>query len=113
MKTYAVTTTKELTEEDLEHIMSSALTGCTHWVDEAKLGSRKPLKDPDFLLSQAFTHDCAIKVRDMNTEEWHVVTRDHILEALSKSPRFDYENYDMYDADAVLQIAALGKETYA
>ena len=113
MNTYAVTTTKEVTEQDIENIMSSAMTGCTHWVSDMKVSSKLPLAKRDFYASEAFSHDCIIKFQDRNTDKWHAVTRDSILKALSETPSFDYENYDSLDADDILQKACFGKALYA
>lgn len=111
MKTHEVVIKIKVTDEQIEDILSSALAGCTYWADEARLVSSRP-DEKDLYISEALTHGCKIRIHDSEEEKWHLVSLNGFLKALSKTPQFDYEQYDSLDAEGVLQTAIFGKVIY-
>lgn len=105
MKTYRIT--HEVSQEDLENILESAWTGMTYWADEAHV-----VGDEAADLNTALFNGKYIKIHDSEENVWHNLTLKKLLNGLSLTDDLDFEAYDMYDAECVVQRALFGKVIY-
>lgn len=94
MKEYTITIKRRVTLEQIQDILESAWPGIAYWADEVK-------KNGSYY-----------KVHDAEENQWHNLTIKKFLKGLELTPWFDFDNYDMYDADAVVQRALFGKVIY-
>lgn len=97
-----------VSSQQISDIMSSALSGMTYWADGAYIIG----DETDMYNSDAISNGRQLRIRDAESEKWHILTLKKFLKGLSLSPRFDYDNYDMYDAERVVQLALFGEEIY-
>jgi len=103
----------EVTDEQLEDILSSALSGMTYWADDAYCPRTKNQPAPDLMLSETLTHGYKLKIHDAEEDKWRELTLTKFLKGLSLARMFDYDDYDSLDAERVVQLALFGKVIYA
>lgn len=101
-----------VSDEQIEDILSSALTGCTYWVDADYIPVARGEEVPNLMNSKAITHGYQLRIHDAEEDKWHRLTLTKFIKGLQLAPRFDYENYDQYDAEQILQLALFGKTIY-
>ena len=109
---YKYTIVKEVTADDIENIMESALEGISYWAADASIVALKP-SDDGMYTSRALTHGYAVRIYDDEEEKWHRLTLNKFLKGLALMQKQDFYDYDMYDADSVIQYALFGKQVYA
>ncbi len=113
MEEYTVKHVFTITDNDISDIMSSALQGITYWADEAKVhGFIKP-EDEDMYTSDALSHGYRIGIYDAEEEKWHILTKKKFLNGVALYGKSNFEDWDMFDADQVIQFALFGKQVYA
>lgn len=112
MKKHTIEIKIEVTDEQIEDIMTSALTGCIYWADNAYIVVARGEEAPDMYNSAAITHGKVLRIHDAETDKWHRLTLTKFLKGLKLCPAFDYENYDALDAEQVLQMALFGEVVY-
>lgn len=108
MKTYKFR--KEITKNDVEAIMHSALQGIMYWADDAEL---KENCEVDMPLSEALTSGFRIKIHDAEEDKWRTLTMKKFLKGLAMMNHHDYYEYDMYDCEQVIQYALFGEQRYS
>lgn len=101
-----------ITDKQIEEIMNSALVGCTYWADDAEIVVAEGKKKPDLYVSEGITHGYAISIHDAEEDKWMTMGLQEFLKALSKTPTFDYQDYDQEDAEQLLQTALFGEAIY-
>lgn len=99
--------TSKVTEQQVNDIMSKALLGCGYWADEADVPNNEKL-----FASEALTQGFDVKIHDAEEDKWHTLTLTKFLKGLSLAKNHNFEDYDMYDAEQVLQYALFGKLIY-
>jgi hypothetical protein len=112
---YTVMIKIKLSRQQIDDIVLSALKGCLYWADDLEIIVAENKKDPKPTMwpSEALTNGYALKIHDAEEDKWEKLTIRKLLNALSKTPHFNYDNYDQYDAEQVLQKALFGKVVYA
>ena len=108
------TVTKEVTisDEQINDLMVSALQGISYWASEAEIVHLKS-KDDGLYTSEALTHGYAVRIYDAEEECWHKLTLNKFLKGVAKMDHQDFYEYDMFDADKVIQYALFGEQVYA
>lgn len=111
MKTYKFT--KKITEEQIDDIMDAALKGISYWADKVEV-DLPPENWPEGMeySSQALTHGRILTIHDAEEDKNHILIMANFLKGLSLMDDFDYYNYDMYDADKIIQYAIFGELIY-
>lgn len=107
---YIITKKTRVTEEDVENIMESAMQGIAYWADEAFV---EGLDKETTRISDALQKGKRIRIHDAEAEKSHVLTLKKFLHGLSLMDKWDIEDYDMYDADSVIQYALFGEQVYS
>lgn len=108
MKTYKIITEREVTEEQINDLVSTAFEGgINYWCGEAKTSTELG----DNYLSEMLTKGATIKLYDEEEEKWHSLTLAKLLKAMGEY-WVDLDNYDSDDADALIQTAIFGKVVY-
>lgn len=111
MKHHEVTFSTTVTDEQIDEIMDSALNGIHYWADEAKSVSEIKTE----YASQVISKNGWLVIHDAEEDKSHELTRDKFLTGLGLaigSHKFDLDDYDMYDADKVIQLALFGELIY-
>lgn len=101
---------KTVTAEQINNILDAAMSGMTYWAGEAKPVGKIP--EGMNYASEALTNGVYLKVYDSEDEKWYNLTLKKFLKGLSLTDNFDFDNYDMYDADSVVQLALFGEVVY-
>jgi len=113
MKEHTFTIKRTITDQQIDYIMSAALQGITYWADDANvLWKDFPEGETVQYISEALTHGGNLRIHDAEEEKWHKLTLKKFLKGLTFVPEFDFEDYDMYDAERVVQCALFGKLIY-
>lgn len=100
-----------ITAQDLADLIDQAVYGAsTYWAKQFKLknawlGKKKTL-------GEKVVEGYVLSLVDSETSKKHLVNRYDFLSALGKTDNHDYQSYDMYEADEILQIAVFGKVLY-
>lgn len=110
MATHKVKITVEIDDEEVENIMSGAMQGCGYWCDEAYV---EGLAADEYNVEEALQAGKRVRIHDAEEDEWHILTLNKLLNGISLQKDFDFDDYDMYDCERVLQCALFGKEIYA
>lgn len=109
---YTIVSKQTVTGEEIDDIVDASIPGLTYWAGEIEVtGDGKWPKGMDFE-TQALTHGRSLRIYDEEAEKWHTLTLKKFLKALSLHPDFNYENYDMYDAEHLVQVALFGEAIY-
>lgn len=106
MITWSVKIRVEVTSDDVENIMDLAMRGSSYWCNEAYT------EGLEFRVSEALQNGKRIRIHDLEEDRWYILTLKKFLNGVSKMPRHDFYNYDIYDAEHVLQLALFGKLIY-
>ncbi len=109
MTTWPIKITVEVTSDDVENIMSAAMQGCGYWCDEAYV---EGLGAEEFNVEEALQNGKRVRIHDAEGEKWHILTITKFLNGISKMPGHDFDEYDMYDSEQVLQNALFGEVIY-
>jgi len=112
MNKHKVVIVKELTDEDINDILDSALHGCRYWVGDIKIKLFNKAAPPPAYLSQALTQGHSLKIHDSEEDKWHTLTLNKFIKGLSLSYGFNYEDYDKEEAEQVLQRALFKEAIY-
>ncbi len=100
--------TLEFTEEQVADLIDQAIYGAAqYWADDFHL-----TEDFDGTMGGGVVQDYMLEVHDSETEKWHKVVLANIVKALEDAVNTDLDNYDMYDAERILQVAIFGEEIY-
>lgn len=105
------TITHTITNEQVDDLMDAALKGISYWAGEAKIPKTDSL-DGIHYTSEALTHGKTIRIYDAEDEKWYVLTLSKLLKGLSLYTKVDVDDFDMYDADNVVQLALFGEVIY-
>lgn len=112
MKTFTIESKIEVTQEQIDDIMVTALEGgITYWCDEARIASSSNVDDLDYL-SQEISNGGVLELHDAEEDKWHRLDLNMVLRALGKQRQFDFEQYDALDVDNVIQQAIFGEVIY-
>ena len=114
MKNYEYT--KSISSKEIDYLMSAALQGMGYWADGVHIVQHPDFPAPEDLdVSEALTQKRKwnIAIHDSQEDKWRVLSLKKLLRGLSLTDNLDLENYDMYDAERVVQRALFGKEVYA
>lgn len=87
-----------ITKEEVQNMIEQAIYGANQigWINQIKVVNK----------SQTDIFDC-------EDEVWREVTLDVMLKGLSLYRRADYEEFDMFNADCVMQLGLFGEQKYA
>lgn len=106
--------TKQIKSSEIEQLISSALNGMGYWADEVNIMAHPDFPAPEWMqVSQALTHNRPIAIHIIDEDRWRKLDLKRLLNGLSLTNDLDLENYDMYDAERVIQRALFKKEVYA
>lgn len=112
MKNHKIRVTVNVTDEDIENILSSAFQGIMYWCDEAYIRGCVLKKDEGIFTSQALTHGYRIAIHDSEEDKYHQLTTKKILNGIALYGKYNFDDWDIYDADSVVQLAIFGKQVY-
>lgn len=120
MKTFDITITKTITQEEIDDILATAFEGgIAHWCDGIRIlepAVEKGVKYFSDVLTRGGTlalHDIEEYVPSTGTYgKWHKLDLPMLLRALEDKP-FNVDNYDAADADILVQRAIFGEYVYA
>ena len=112
-KPYKIYTFFEVDDDDITSLLESALQGITYWCDEVYVRGLIKDQDEGMYTSQALTRGYRIAIHDAEEEKWHQLTLKKLLNGIAAYGRQDFYDWDMYDADRVIQLALFGKVIYA
>jgi len=115
---HRIETIVEVTDEQINDVVAAALEGgISYWCDQAKTD----VDMGDSRLSEMLTKGAEISLNDMEQSNpetnhqtygvWRTLTLDNLLKALGEM-RFNFDDYDAGDADAVVQQAIFGEVIY-
>jgi hypothetical protein len=121
MKKYIIEVKKEVTQEDVDNILDSAINWCSHWCEEmivTKLPTEKAPEGTSYVASEFLTRggELTFTIEESYEEGGKtefLLTLDKFLEAIKKYGEFDFDDFDGPMSDAVLQIALFGEIVYA
>lgn len=102
---------KPISSEEIDNILSSAMAGITYWADGVDIVEHG--KDGVQYLSDTISHGGTIKIHTIDDDEWHELNLAKLLKGLSITEHTNFEDYDMHDADIVIQNSLFGKQVYA
>ena len=102
---------KKVNEEVLDDILESGLEGISYWADKVEVVGG--IEDDKQYVHLALKDGRYIRIHDIEENKWHKLTLKKLINGLSLSDDFDFANYDMYDAEQVIQLAIFGKLVYA
>lgn len=111
--------TIELTDENINDIMTSALegSGITYWCDEARVKSPKEGGKAWKYASDALTTGNYLLLHDVEEEKWHYLTLKKFLKGLAlyvqEGGTLEATEIDGPAADTIVQLAIFGKPTYS
>lgn len=103
-----------VSNEQIDNIMEQAMQGCTHWCDEVREFGDTP-KGAKWI-SQNISRGGMLQFHDVETGKWERLTLSKFLKGLTgvvAAKGADFAEWDMYDADCVIQFALFGKGMYA
>lgn len=111
MKEYEVKIVRTVTQEEIENVMITALEGgINYWCGEARV-KKEPVEEYN-ALSDVLTRGGSLELYDFEEEKWHELTIEKLIKALGEGYdqhglriNFDFDQYDQYDVDSVIQIA--------
>ncbi len=108
MKIFKVNTTLEITQEQVDDIVATALEGgITYWCDSAYA---EPVINNKYA-SEMLSLGSTIKLHNSEDNEWYDLTLNDLLKSLGDT-KFDFNNYDSLDVDQVVQKAIFGEVVY-
>ena len=105
-KTLTFTAKHTISEQELEDIMLQALQGMTYWADSARAVGE------DDYPSTVVSRGGVIEIHDAEEDKDHLLDRAGLLRGLSLTENHNYGDWDMYDAERVVQRALFGKVIY-
>lgn len=115
MKKYQVPFNIEITQQQLDDIIDSAVNYCSHWCDYADI-DKKPKIKTDYM-SEVVTRGGTLKF--VIDESWiaggkteFVLTEKKMLKALAEYADPNFDDFDGPISDCVLQIALFGEVIY-
>jgi hypothetical protein len=116
MKKYKIPTTIEITNEDLDNIVDSAINYCSYWCDLLEYGKKPTSKV--IAMSEALSHGGTLVFHidepyKKGGETKFELTTDKLLKGITDYRNFDFEQFDGPMSDAVLQMALFGEVIYA
>lgn len=111
MNTHELTIKIKVTDEQINDIVDSAFRGKRYWSTEDYVKNDEQVPQ-DVLYNEVLTHGFKYRIQDTEDEKWYTLTLKTFLKGLEMTPEFNYENYDQYDAERVLQKALFGKVIY-
>lgn len=82
------------------------------WADEARIKSSSNKDDVDYV-SEEVSRGGVIEIHDAEENKWHELDLKKLLKGLELVKNHNFEEYDMYKADLVVQMAIFGKAVYA
>lgn len=102
--------TKTISKEQLEELVNHAIMGASkYWIDDCFV-----VGDEDNVeYGKAIVEGFKIKVHDVEEDQWHLVSLRKMLNGLSLTENTNFEEYDQYAAEQVMQRAVFGKLVYA
>lgn len=103
-----------VTGEQIDAIMEQAMQGCIHWCDEVR--EYGPTPKGAKWISQNISRGGILQLHDVETEKWERLTLTKFLKGLQavvEAKGANFDDWDMYDADTVIQFALFGKGMYA
>ena len=110
MRTHKIRVTIDITDKEIENIMSGAMQGCAYWADEAYV---EGLNLEGYSVVEALQNGKRVRIHDSEEDKGHILTLKKLLNGISLQTDFDFEDYDMYDCERVIQYALFGKQVYA
>lgn len=104
-----------ITEEQLSDMLDTAFNSIAYWTkDVYAISDCEWLRSPSFsdyiLLGKGII---ILPIDAINGKTKFPLTKKRIKTALSMCSWFDWDTYDSWDADRVIQIALFGKIVYA
>ncbi len=108
---HKVTVEYTLADEDIDNIMDSAMRGCSYWADSAEPVSEVKTDFAHEVISKNGT----LNIHDTEEEAMHEFTLEKFKNGLALAIRdhnFELKDYDMYDADRVVQLGLFGELVY-
>lgn len=115
MKEYNITTKQIINQEQLDDLLDAAINVCGYWVDLLEYGVH-PTEDVD-AMSQALSHGGTLKftIEEPFTDGGDTtfeLTTEKLISGIEKYGSVYFEDYDGYDADAIIQMALFGDIIY-
>lgn len=116
MKTFTINRTVELTEEDLDNIVDSAVNWCSYWCDLLEHGV-EPTSEVT-AMSEALSHGGTLVFHidepfEEGGETKFELTTDKLIKGIEFFDQYDLEDVDGPMADSILQQALFGEVVYA
>lgn len=115
VRKYPIKIVIEYTEQQLADLIDQGLRGAsTYWLGEVE-------QDDPTLTAKTIGEGIAFakwptKIYDVEEEKWHRLSLGKIQKGLAgymkEYQKLDIEEYDMYDAERVIQYAIFGKVVY-
>lgn len=103
--------TLEISDEDIKFIVDEASKGVRYWSGEWKLEGLAI--GNYFTYGEALVDGKRIRVHDGEDDKWYILTKKKLLTGISLMEKFEFDEYDMYDCERVIQYALFGKQVYA
>lgn len=101
----------EVTDENIRDIVNEASKGVQYWSDGWKLEGLSVGKY--FTYGDAIVDNKRIRMYDFEDEKTHILTLKKVVNGIKLMNKFDFDNFDMYDCERVIQYALFGKQVYA
>lgn len=98
---------KRVTAEQIENLVEDAMPGMHYWCDKIRYNKKFGSA------SEAILAKAVVGIHDSEEEKWVNLSLKKLLSGLSLTDNLNWEDYDMYDAETVIQRALYGKEVYA
>lgn len=115
MKNYTIPSTVQISEEELDNIVDSAISWCHYWCDLLEYG--KSPEAPVSAMSEAITRGGTLvfsidEPYEDGGERKFELTLDKLLNGLAEYGEFDFEDFDGPMSDAAVQQALFGEVVF-
>lgn len=98
-----------ISAQQIDDIMCSALEGgISYWCVQVKV--KGDYIDGGYASDQ-ISRGGVLKLQD-NDGKWHTLTKAKFLKGVSLHKNHDFDSYDAYDADSIVQLAIFGELIY-
>lgn len=112
MKEKEFTFIAKISKSEVDILMEQALNGMSYWADNyiVKFKSHNPEVEYEF---EEVARGGILMIHDGEEDKWHELGINKLIKGLEKTRNLDFTEYDMFDAEQVIQRALFGKVIYA
>ena len=93
--------------------MDAAMQGIAYWCDDFSLVGKVNPEHEGMWTSQLLSKGYRVRVHDDEDDKTYILTKAKLLKGWALMDNLDIDNYDMNDADSVIQYALFGEQVYA